>query len=87
MRIALTVSRATILPPIAAWIGTSNIWRGISSFELLGQRAAALRRLVARDDERKRIDRLAVEQDLELHQIALAIADHLVVERGVPLRA
>ena len=27
---ALIVSRAMMRPPIAAWIGTSNIWRGIS---------------------------------------------------------
>jgi hypothetical protein len=32
LRIALTVSRATTLLPIAAWIGISNIWRGISCF-------------------------------------------------------
>src|SRR6202521_5500084 len=30
LRISGTVSRATILPPIAAWMGTSNCWRGIS---------------------------------------------------------
>ena len=31
LRLAFTVSRAMTLPPIAAWIGTSNICRGISS--------------------------------------------------------
>ena len=30
----LDVSRAMILAPIAAWIATSNIWRGISSLHL-----------------------------------------------------
>jgi hypothetical protein len=31
LRIALTDSRAMMRPPMAAWIATSNIWRGMSS--------------------------------------------------------
>ncbi len=27
---ALTVSLATMRPPMAAWMGTSNIWRGMT---------------------------------------------------------
>jgi hypothetical protein len=30
----LDVSRAMILPPIAAWIATAKSWRGIKSFNL-----------------------------------------------------
>jgi hypothetical protein len=31
LRFAFTVSRAMIRPPIAAWMGTSKSWRGMSS--------------------------------------------------------
>ena len=39
------------------------------------------------DDHRERVDRVAGEQHVELHQRALAVADDLVVERGVAARA
>ena len=60
--------------PIAAWIGTSNSWRGISSLQLLGQLAALYERLVAVRDERERVHRRAVHEDVELDQIGLLIA-------------
>jgi hypothetical protein len=38
------------------------------------------------DDDRQRIDALAVERDVELHQLAAAMLDVLVIEAGVAAR-
>jgi hypothetical protein len=39
------------------------------------------------DDERERVDRLAVDQDVQLDQVRRPVADLLVVHRGVALGA
>ena len=65
---ALTVSRAMMRPPIAAWIATSNICRGISSRILAASSAPARVGRVAVHDDRQRVDRLAVHQDVELDE-------------------
>ena len=70
MRIAFTVSRAITRDPIAAWIATSNIWRGISSCSRSTSAFAARVRAVAVDDERERVDGLAVDQDVEPDELA-----------------
>ena len=64
---------------MAAWTGTSNIWRGMSSLSFSTSCAAGAVRAVAVDDERQGVDRLAVDQHVELDQVALAVADLLVV--------
>src|SRR5262249_25945674 len=52
------------------------------------RKAAALRlRLGAMCDDGKRVHSLAGDEDVDLHQLALAKADHLVVHRGVALGA
>lgn len=38
-------------------------------------------------NERQRIHRLAIQQNIQLHQIGLAIAEQLIVQRRVTLRA
>ncbi len=53
----------------------------------LGEHAAGGIGLVAVDDHRQRVDLVAGEQDVELHEVALAHPDQLVVERGVAARA
>jgi hypothetical protein len=59
------VSRAITLPPMAAWIGILNIWRGIRSFSRSHMcAAAAFSARAAVDDHRERVDRLVVDQDL-----------------------
>ena len=70
---------------MAAWIGTSNIWRGISLRSLLHQLAAGGLRSVAMDDQRQRVDRLAGDEHVELDEVARAVADLLVVHRRVAL--
>src|SRR5919202_2810969 len=51
--------------------------------ELVGHLAAPLVRLVPVDDHRERVDGVAVDQHVELHEVALAILKHLVVEPRV----
>src|SRR5580704_17333988 len=51
-------------------------------FQPLAQRPAAALGLVLVHDDAERIDRLAIHQDGELHQLALLVAHHLVVEAG-----
>src|SRR5690606_16176387 len=59
--------------------------------ELLRDELAELRRqppahvvgLVAVDDRRERVHGIAVEEDVELDEVARALADDLVVERGI----
>ena len=55
--------------------------------ELLDERLPGMRGLVAVDDEREGVDRLAVDEDVELDQLRGAVADLLVVHRGVALGA
>ena len=77
------VSRAMILPPIAAWIGIWNRCGGISSFSFSHMaRPAALGARAVHDDG-QRVDRLGVDQDRHLHEVALLVAVDLVVERGI----
>ena len=83
MRSALTVSRAMMRPPIAAWIATWKSCRGIRSLQPLAQGAAAPLGLAAMDDDRQRVDRLAVDQDVHQHEVALAVVVDLVVEAGI----
>ena len=59
---------------MAAWIGTSNSARDLF-LELLGKLPAPLVRLVPVDDELERVDRLAVDEDVQLDQVGRAIAD------------
>ena len=73
------VSRAMILPPIAAWIGILNRCRGIRS--LSRSQAAGLGGDAV--DDRQRVDRLAVDQDVHLDEVALAVADLVIVEAGI----
>jgi hypothetical protein len=73
LRIALTVSRATILPADRSLNRNVEHLARDQLLELLDERAAARRRLLARHDERKRVDRLGVEQDLELDEVAFAV--------------
>ena len=51
--------------------------------QLLAHDAAAAVGARAVDDQRQRIDRLGVDQDRHLDEVAGLIADHLVVERGI----
>src|SRR6267378_7815200 len=54
--------------------------------QLLDQLAALDLCLAAVGDQRKRIDRLARDQHVELDEVAFAEADHLVIHRRVSLR-
>jgi hypothetical protein len=56
LRMAVTVSRAMILEPMAAWIATSNIWRGMSSRIFRDQGLAAIVGEVAVHDDGERVD-------------------------------
>jgi hypothetical protein len=42
---------------------------------------------IAMDNQRKRVDRRAVHQDVELDQVGLLVASERVVERGIALGA
>src|SRR6185295_7390303 len=48
--------------------------------QLVGDLAAVVVRLVLVDDHCERVHRIAVDEHVELHQIALAILDHVVVQ-------
>src|SRR5947209_20326467 len=47
------------------------------------QRAAALVRRVAMDDDRQRVHRIAVDENVELHERRRPVAGHMIVERCV----
>src|SRR4029077_19851671 len=49
----------------------------------LGELTPALDGTVFMGDERQGIDRFAVQQNIEPHEIGLAIAEQLVIERGI----
>ena len=59
---ARIVSRAMMRLPIDAWIGTSNIWRGISLRSAGDQLPALGVGVVAVGDHRERVDRLAIHE-------------------------
>jgi len=63
-----------IFPPMAAWIATWNISCGITSWSLSAKARAPELRLAAVHDTGKRVDGFAIDEDVELHQVALAIA-------------
>ena len=60
---------------------------GNDASQSLDEGAPGLVGLVAVDDDAEGVDRLTVEQNVDLRQLRIAVADHLVVERGVALRA
>ena len=71
LRRARTVSRAMILPPMAAWIGIWNRWGGISSFIFSTHApAATVSAAGAVDQHGQGVDGLGVDQDGHLHQVA-----------------
>ena len=73
------------LPPIAAWIGILNKCLGISSFSRSTHAAAAGFGVAAVDDHAERVDRLLVDQDAHLDEVARAVADLVIVEAGIAL--
>ena len=75
-----------ICAPIAAWMATSNIWRGISERIFGDDLAAAVLRERAMHHHRQRVDALAVDQDVELDHVGGAKLLELVVERRVAAR-
>ena len=87
MRLALTVSRATILPPMAAWMGTSKSWRGMSSRRLLGHPAAVDVGLAPMHDGGERVDRNVVDEQVDPDEVGRGVVGRLVVEAGVALGA
>src|SRR6185437_15406528 len=52
-------------------------------FELVGHLASPLVRFVTVDDDRERVDGVAVDEHVELDEVAGAVFEHLVVEAGV----
>ena len=68
---------------MAAWIGTSNCCRGISSRSFPVICDAVRVGLVLVHDRAERVDRLALQQDVDLDQVGRLLAVGLVVERGV----
>src|SRR5690242_7941884 len=54
--------------------------------QLLRDLAAPLIRLVAMDDHRERVHRVAVQHHVELHELRLPVLEELVIERRVPSR-
>ncbi len=84
MPIALTVSRASTLLPIAAWIGTSKQLARDEFFHLGGEQASLGDGGGAVQDQRKRIDGLARDEHVELDQIAFLVIGKVIIERGIP---
>ena len=68
---ALMVSRAMMRLPMAACSATSNICRGISLRSRFDEFAPALVGLSRWHDQRERVHRLAADQHVELHQVAI----------------
>ena len=72
------------LVPIAAWMMTSKSWRGISSLSLsaiLRPQSYDLSRWMITENASTGSPLISMSS---LHEIALAIFEHLVVETGVP---
>ncbi len=83
---ALIVSRAMMRPPIAAWMAILKSWRGIRSFSRSQSARPRCSACALVHDDAERIDRLGVDQDRHLHQLAFLVAHHLVVEAGIAAR-
>ena len=83
---ALTVSRAMTLLPMAAWMATSNIWRGDKFLHLRRQQAAFGGRSIGVQNERKGVDRLARDEHVELDELAHLIAGQVIIERCITAR-
>ena len=71
--------------PIAAWIGTSNICRGISSRRRSTSNPTLVRG-VAMGDQREGVDLLAADEHVHARQLAVAEAREVVVEARVATR-
>ena len=70
---------------MAAWMGTSNSWRGMFSFSFSHSRRARGYALSRWAMKLRASTAVAVEQQVHLHQIAGAVAGQLVVQAGVAL--
>ena len=70
-------------PPIAAWIAILNSCARDQVLQPLAERPAAALGLAAVDDDRQRVDRLAVDQDVQLAPGRPRVAVDLVVEAGI----
>jgi hypothetical protein len=55
--------------------------------ELGGHHDAVGHRLVPVHDRAERVDRIAVQQDVDLDEVGLLLTDNVIVERGVAARA
>ena len=66
-------------------MATSNIWRGISSFIFDTRSRAAVICLLAMQNQRQGVHHLTVDHDVHAHQLAAAVIQMLVIQRGVPL--
>ena len=55
--------------------------------EFFDNRRCARVRLFGMHDKRQRVDHLAVQQNIELDEVGLAVADELVIKRGITLCA
>jgi hypothetical protein len=71
---ARMVSRAMTLPPIAAWIGIWNMCGGIRSFSFSHMARPRCFGARAVDQHRERIDRLGIDEDRHLDEVALLVA-------------
>ena len=76
-----------IRAPIAAWMATSNICRGISLRSRSTSSLPALVGEVAMDDQRERVDLLAADEDVDADDVARPEAGEVVVEARVAARA
>ena len=83
MRKALTVSRAMILAADRRLDRHLKQLPRDQVLQSLAQGAAAPLGLLAVDDDRERVDRLAVDEDVHQHEVALAVVVDLVVEAGI----
>ena len=70
---------------MAAWMGTSKSWRGMSWRSLLGHAPAVGVGLGAVHDGREGVDRHVVDEQVDPHQVGRGVAGRLVVEAGVAL--
>ena len=80
----MTVSRAMMCEPIAAWIGTSYCWRGIFARSFSVSVRPTRVGLVLVDEHRERVDGVAGQQHVELDAVRRGPqAGQLVVQRRV----
>ena len=83
LRMAVTVSRAITLAPMAAWMATSNIWRGMSSRIFETRARPRVIGKVAVDDDGERVDGVAADENVHLDHGRDPGAGQVVVERSV----